>query len=114
MKILFDQGVPKPLQQHLSSHDVVRAFQLGWAAKKNGDLLALATAAGFQVLVSTEQNLQHQQNLRVPKLAVFILGRGNWPEIRPHAERIAARINAIKKPGIYLFPIPEWPGRRRG
>jgi hypothetical protein len=105
LKILFDQGVPKPLKGHLSSHDVRRAFQLGWATKKNGELLALAEAAGFEVLVTTDQNLQHQQNLRQPKLAVFILGRGNWPEIRPHAEQIANRINAIKQPGIYSFPI---------
>ena len=50
MKILFDQGVPKPLQTHLAGHEVRRAFQLGWADKKNGELLALAEEAGFDVL----------------------------------------------------------------
>jgi hypothetical protein len=37
VKILFDQGVPKPLQAHLAGHEVRRAFQLGWADKKNGE-----------------------------------------------------------------------------
>ncbi len=105
MRILFDQGVPKPLQAHLSGHEVSRAFQLGWADKKNSELLALAEDAGFEILVSTDQNLLHQQNLHQWKIAVFILGRGNWPEIKPHATQIAAKINAIKQPGIYFFAI---------
>ena len=82
-----------------------RAFQLGWAEKKNGELLALAEAAGFDVLVTTDQNLLHQHNLRGRKIAIFVLGRGNWPEIKPHAENIAARINAANAPGIYFFEI---------
>jgi hypothetical protein len=105
LKILFDQGVPKPLQAFLSGHEVSRAFQLGWASKKNGELLTLAEAAGFEVLLTTDQNLLHQQNLRQWKIAVFILGRGNWPEIKPYATRIEAEINAIRQPGIYFFAI---------
>ncbi len=105
MKILFDQGVPKPLQAHLAGHEVRRAFQLGWANKKNGELLALAEQAGFEVLVTTDQNLLHQQNLRGRKISVFILGRGNWPEIEPHAEKIAAEINSMRQPGVRFFSI---------
>jgi hypothetical protein len=74
VKILFDQGVPKPLQAHLAGHDVHRAFQLGWADKKNGELLALAEQAGFDVLVTTDQNLLHQQNLRGRKMACLFSG----------------------------------------
>ena len=105
MKILFDQGVPKPLQANLPEHEVRRAFQLGWANKKNGELLALAEGAGFEILVTTDQNLRHQQDLRGRKISVFILGRGNWPEIKPHATTIATEINSIKQPGIYFFAI---------
>jgi predicted nuclease of predicted toxin-antitoxin system len=108
LKILFDQGVPKPLQAYLANHEVLRAFELGWSSKKNGELLTLAEAAGFEMLVTTDRNLLHQQNLRARKITVFILGRGNWPEIRPHADKIAAEINTIRKPGVYLFAIePE-------
>ncbi len=76
-----------------------------WAQKKNGELLALAEAAGFGLLVTTDQNLRHQQNLRGRKISILILGRGNWPQIQPHAEKIAAQINAIQSPGIYFFEI---------
>jgi predicted nucleic acid-binding protein len=105
LKILFDQGVPKPLQAHLSNHEVQRAFQLGWADKKNGELLALAEAAGFELLVTTDQNLLYQQNLRQRRIGIFILGRGNWPEIKLHADQIATAINAAKPPDIYFFKI---------
>jgi hypothetical protein len=106
LKILFDQGVPKPLQTHLAGHTVRRTFELGWATKRNGELLGLAEEAGFDMLVTTDQNLQHQQDLKAFKLAVFILGRGNWPEIRPYAARIVARIGTITTPGVYFFQIP--------
>ena len=109
MRILFDQGVPKPLQAYLSDHKVERAFLLGWSTKKNGELLKLAETAGFELLLSTDQNLRHQQQLAQRKLAIFILGRGNWPEIKPHAKRIALEISRVKKPGIYFFPIPPLP-----
>lgn len=105
MKILFDQGVPKPLLKYLPDHEIHRAFKLGWAEKRNGELLALAEAEGFQMLVTTDQQLFHQQNLRAIKLALFILGRGNWPDIEPYALKISARISNIHEPGVYLFDI---------
>jgi len=105
LKILFDQGVPKPLQGHLSQHEVSRAYLLGWAEKKNGELLALAERAGFEILVTTDQRLRHQQNLEGRRLAVFVLGRGNWPEIMPYVPQIVSSINAIKDPECTFFPF---------
>ena len=97
--------MPKPLRAFLSGHEVTRVFQLGWAEKKNGELLALAQAAGFNVFVTTDKNLRLQQSLPKFKLAVFVLGQTNWPEIEPHAAQIAAKINSIRGPGLYHFPI---------
>jgi len=106
LKILFDQGVPKPLRAFLPGHEVKRVYQLGWAEKKNGELLALAATAGFDVFVTTDQNLSRQQHLPKLKLAVFVLGQTNWPQLEPHAVQIAANIAAISRPGLYLFPLP--------
>lgn len=106
MKIFFDQGVPKPLQAFLTGHEVKRAHPLGWAEKKNGELLALVEAAAFAVFVTTDQNLRYQQKLRSLKLAVFILGRGNWPEIRPNALEIAVKITSLRAGEVFLFEIP--------
>lgn len=98
LKILFDQGVPQPLQTHLVGHEVRRAFQQGWATKRNGELLALAEQSGFDLLLTTDQNLRYQQNLTGRSIALLNLGRGNWPEIEPHATIIAG-IAINMKPG---------------
>jgi hypothetical protein len=44
-----------------------------WVEKlDNGELLAQAEAAGFQVLVTTEKNLRYQQNLADRKIAIVV------------------------------------------
>ena len=47
--------------------------QEGWSGKKNGELLALMTAAGFEVLVTVDQGIPHQQNLRATGIAVIVM-----------------------------------------
>ena len=63
MKILFDQGTPNPLGQHVPEHLVTTAFEQGWSALANGQLLDAADQAGFHLLVTTDKYLQYQQNL---------------------------------------------------
>jgi hypothetical protein len=47
--------------------------ELGWAGKKNGELLALMAGAGFEVLLTVDQNLRHQQNLAASGVAVVVM-----------------------------------------
>lgn len=100
MKILFDQGTPVPLRRSLSHHEIITAFEQGWAALQNGDLLSAAEAAGFQVIVTTDQNLRYQQNLPSRRLAVIVLMTTNWPLIREHVELVVAAVDKIG-PGEY-------------
>jgi hypothetical protein len=46
---------------------------MGWLGKKNGELLALMAAAGFEVLLTVDQNIRHQQNLAAAGVAVVVL-----------------------------------------
>ena len=59
MKVLFDQGTPVPLRRHLGVHDVATAAEMGWSRLTNGELLAAATEADFEVFVTTDQNLRY-------------------------------------------------------
>ena len=52
-----------PLSKLLSSHQVETVFERGWSTLENGRLLAAAEREGFEVLVTTDQNLRYQQNL---------------------------------------------------
>lgn len=92
MKILFDQGTPLPLRGHLSNHTVSSAFEKGWSRFENGELLAAAEAEGFEVLITTDQNLRYQQNLAEGTIAVVILLTTNWPRIE---RNISCVLNAI-------------------
>jgi hypothetical protein len=53
MRILFDQGTPVPLRHHFSGHMVSTAFEMGWSALANGDLLAAAEAQ-LDLFVTTD------------------------------------------------------------
>jgi hypothetical protein len=54
MRILFDQGTPVPLRDHLIGHTVETAFELGWSTLENGELLAAAEHS-FDLLITTDQ-----------------------------------------------------------
>jgi hypothetical protein len=101
VRILFDQGTPAPLRSHLLAHQVSIVFELNWSTLKNGDLLSEAEAAGFEVLVTTDQNLRYQQNLSERRIAVVVIGTTSWPRIQ---NRVAAVIEAINNvgPGGYV------------
>lgn len=73
MKILFDQGTPVPLRGHLREHTVVTAYEQGWANLLNGQLLNVAQQAGYDLLITTDQNLRYQQNLAGRQLAIIVL-----------------------------------------
>jgi len=73
MRILLDECVPRPLRRELPGHDVRTIREMGWAGKKNGELLALMAGAGFDVLLTVDQNLRYQQNLATAEVAVVVM-----------------------------------------
>src|SRR4051812_11365436 len=50
VRVLFDQGTPKPLRRSLQGHTIETAFERGWSTLENGELLAQAERAGFDAL----------------------------------------------------------------
>ena len=76
------------------------AARQGWDTLKNGELLAAAEADGFDVLLTTDKNMRYQQNLAGRKIAVVVLGLQQWPDLRPHVQRIVDAIE-IAVPGSY-------------
>jgi len=101
VRILFDQGTPVPLRNHLPSHEVATVFELHWSTLTNGDLLLQAETAGFDLLVTTDQNLRYQQNLAARRIAVVVLSSTSWPRIQ---KAIANVVDAITRarPGVYI------------
>jgi len=100
MKILFDNGTPRPIARSLAGHEVTLARRIGWHELKNGELLRRAEEAGYEVLLTTDKNIQYQQNLSGCKIALVVLGDSQWPRVQLHLDRIAAAVNAAL-PGSY-------------
>src|SRR5437868_14352622 len=104
MKVLFDQGVPVPLRRHLTGHMVDTTFERGWSNLANGKLLEAAEADAYDVLVTTDQNIKHQQNLAARHIGVVVLLSTAWPKIRGRVPAIVAAVESAK-PGV-LVDVP--------
>jgi hypothetical protein len=106
MRILFDQGTPAPLRHALAGHEVTTSHEAGWSALGNGELLAAAEAR-FDVLITTDQNLRYQQNLKGRHLAIIVLPTTSWPRIQRHSALVVAALASIT-PGCFIeVSIPD-------
>ncbi|MDQ2961998.1 MAG: hypothetical protein M3R31_02390 [Pseudomonadota bacterium] len=94
MHVLFDQGTPEPLRHSLAQHEVATAYERGWSKLNNGELLDAAEKEDFAVLVTTDSNLKHQQNLRARRIAVVVLSTPSWPRIQ---RAVASIVRAIEQ-----------------
>ena len=94
MRVLFDNGTPRGVAAALVGHVVEEARSHGWDMLKNGELLSAAEAAGFDVLLTTDRNIRHQQNLQGQRLAIVILSKGRWKLIKLKLEAIHAVVSA--------------------
>jgi hypothetical protein len=92
MRILFDQGTPVPLRRYLTSHVVDTAFERGWSALHNGALLNVAEQEGYDLLITTDQNLRYQQRLADRQLSIIVLLSTSWPRIQLRIDTIQVAV----------------------
>lgn len=73
MRILLDECIDQRLRLSFAGHDCQTAGYAKLAGLKNGVLLAAAESAGFDVLITTDQEIPYQQNLSVRGISIVIL-----------------------------------------
>ena len=97
MLVLLDECVPRPLKGDLVGHDVHHVVDMGWAGKRNGALLDVMVARGFAVLLTVDQNLEFQQNIRATGIAVVVaIAKTNRVrELRPLVPKILEALRTI-------------------
>ena len=100
MKILLDECVPVQVRYALAGHEVATVQQQGWAGIKNGDLLAAAENAGFDLFILADKNLRYQQNLTGQRLAILELWTNHRPTLEKHFPLIRAAAESTR-PGTY-------------
>ena len=107
MLILFDHGVPAPLQSFLTNHTVKKTRELGWDTLGNGELLDAAEKAAFEIFLTTDKNIRYQQNLANRVISIVVLGNSRWPIVKRYVDRVVAAVSEAK-PGSYIeIEIPE-------
>jgi predicted nuclease of predicted toxin-antitoxin system len=80
MRVLLDENLNWRLKHDLPGHEVKSVSLLGWAGIQNGALLRKAAESGFDVLVTMDNNMVHQQDLSAHPIAVIV--------IRAHSNRL--------------------------
>jgi hypothetical protein len=107
MRVLFDQGTPVPLRRSLAGHVVETAYEKGWQLLTNGALLDAAEAAGFELLVTTDQGLRYEQNIAKRRIRILVLKTASWPKIRKHAETVARTIDDLAPGELREISFPS-------
>ena len=89
------------MREGLAGCEVLTAYERGWQMLSNGNLLSAAEADGFDVLITTDQNLRYQQNLAGRHLAIIVLSTTNWRRIKLHIQLVAEAL-ARAAPGAFI------------
>jgi predicted nuclease of predicted toxin-antitoxin system len=90
MKLLLDENVPRQLKQDITGHEVFTVREKGLNGKSNGELMQLMLADHFNVLITADNNLQHQQNFNRYPIPVVVLQvyRITYPGIKPLVQKL--------------------------
>lgn len=80
MRIILDECVPSIVKRRLPALNIITVQEIGWSGIKNGELLK-HVAAEFDLFITSDKNLRHQQNLAVLNIAVLLLPSNQVPAI---------------------------------
>jgi hypothetical protein len=95
MRILIDESLDPDLRLHV--RDVDEAFSAeycGWKGLKNGALLKAADEAAFNVLLTRDQGIPREQNLKAFALAIIVLvhhDQKRYVELMPRVRQLLDR-----------------------
>ena len=106
MKLLLDESLPQDLRLHLSGHEAVTVPFRGWASKRNGELLRLASPE-FDVFITADQNLEHQQNIGQFDIAVVILmaPSNRLADLMPLVPKVLGLLASVRPGHIYRVAV---------
>ena len=95
MKILPDECLPLDFRYSFPGHDAHGAAWAGLKGKKNGELLRDAELAGYEILLTVDQGISHQQNLVGMKLSIIAI-RSRTSQLEDLLLLVDAILNALE------------------
>jgi|SRR5690349_18247460 hypothetical protein len=105
MRIVLDECVPSKLARYFVGHEVTTVANLGWTGVRNGQLLAKVEVSGYDLLVTVDKNLRHQQKIEGRTIAVLVLDafRNTVAELVPHVERALPNLSSMVAGQVYIY-----------
>lgn len=98
MKVLLDECVDRRIAREITGHEVSTVPEAGWAAAKNGELLALAQKT-FDAFVTVDRNLFFQQRVSGFSIAILVLRAptNRLVDLRPLIPRLLEALPKAKR-----------------
>src|SRR5882672_751459 len=108
MRVLLDECVNPRVAEAFPNHEVQTVKSMGWAGITNGKLMTLAQHR-FDVLVTVDQNLEHQQNLAKLSFGVVVVAvpDNNIKYFRPIFSKLLKAIESIDPGQVIHIVSPE-------
>ena len=72
MKVLLDEMMPVDLRLHLPGHQVLTVSYMGWKSVRNGLLMGLMLANGFEAMITNDRQMRNQQAPSWVKLPIVV------------------------------------------
>jgi hypothetical protein len=96
------------LKRDIVGHDARTVPEMGWASKRNGELLALA-AAEFDVFLTVDRNLSYQQDVSAFDVAVVVLvaSSNRIDDLRPLVPQILEALTSAELGRVTLVGGPS-------
>jgi hypothetical protein len=112
-RILLDHNLAVDLRDLLPGHDIRHAVEMGWDQIGNGALLTIAEAAGFEIVITADQNIRYQQNLSGRRLSLVVVSTNHWPTLRGSIGLMVETIGLVTSGSYHEVAVERPPRRRR-
>jgi predicted nuclease of predicted toxin-antitoxin system len=103
MRLLLDEHLDRRLKRFFGEeHEVVTVLERGWSGKENGELIEAAQRE-FDALITMDQGIPHQQNLREvdPAMVLLEAPSNRLADLAPLVENVQAVLSGAR-PGEVL------------
>jgi hypothetical protein len=109
MRLLLNENLDWRLQRDLPTHQVESVPLIGWAGIENGELLRKTVEAGFDVLITMDSSMVHQQKIERYAIAVVALqaASNRLADTPPLMPPLLALLSQIKSGTVTFLSSPQ-------
>ena len=105
MKILLDECVTKRLKKYLEEFEVFTVIELELSGIKNGKLMTYCVENKFDILLTIDKNLLHQQNIEKYTVTIVVLNcfTSKIEELITFLPSFKLQVGELQKHKVYII-----------